>query len=47
MWSEVHGSMAAALSREKAIKECRRAWKLALIEADNPEWRDLHEDLIR
>ena len=47
VWFEVHGSMAAALSREKAIKEWRRAWKLALIEADNPEWRDLYEDLTR
>ena len=27
--------------RAKAIKEWRRAWKLALIEADNPEGRDL------
>ena len=47
VWFEVHGPMAAALQREKAIKEWRRAWKLALIEADNPEWRDLYEDLIR
>ena len=47
VWFEVHGSMAAALQREKTIKEWRRAWKLDLIEADNPEWRDLYEDLIR
>jgi putative endonuclease len=47
VWFEVHGSMAVALQREKAIKEWRRAWKLDLIEADNPEWRDLYEDQIR
>jgi putative endonuclease len=47
VWFEVHGSMASALRREEAIKEWRRAWKLELIEADNPEWRDLYEDLIR
>lgn len=34
------------LAREKAIKEWRRAWKLALIERDNPEWRDYFGDLI-
>ena len=47
VWLEVHGSMAVALSREKAIQEWRRAWKLALIAADNLEWRDLSEDVIR
>ena len=29
---------------EKRIKKWNRAWKLQLIEADNPEWRDLAED---
>jgi putative endonuclease len=31
----------APIRREKAIKRWRRAWKLALIEAENPQWRDL------
>ncbi len=35
--------MAAAIGREKRIKRWRRAWKLALIEADNPQWRDLSD----
>jgi putative endonuclease len=47
VWFEVHASMASALTREKAIKEWRRAWKLALIEAGNPEWRDLYEGLVQ
>jgi len=34
-----------AILREKRIKRWRRAWKLALIERDNPRWRDLYEDL--
>jgi putative endonuclease len=34
-----------AIAREKAIKKWRRAWKLELIEKDNPEWCDLFEDL--
>jgi putative endonuclease len=42
---EFHESMAEATQREKRIKKWRRAWKLALIERENPQWRDLHDDL--
>jgi putative endonuclease len=34
----------SAIAAEKTFKKWRRAWKLALIERDNPEWRDLLED---
>ncbi len=34
-----------ALQREKNIKHWPRAWKLALIEKDNPDWLDLYEVL--
>jgi putative endonuclease len=44
VWFEQHPTMDAAITREKRIKKWNRAWKLALIEADNPEWRDLAED---
>ena len=30
----------------KAIKKWRRAWKLELIERDNPEWEDLYEHIV-
>jgi putative endonuclease len=30
-----------AIAREKQIKQWTRAKKLALIEADNPQWADL------
>jgi putative endonuclease len=46
VWYEVHETMASAISRERAIKAWKRAWKLALIEAMNPEWSDLYETLI-
>jgi putative endonuclease len=39
-------SMAEAVMREKRIKKWRRAWKLAPIERDNPEWRDLYDGLM-
>lgn len=45
VWYELHASMESAIRREKAIKEWKRAWKLALIEETNPEWRDLYTDL--
>jgi len=35
----------AAVLREKQIEEWRRDWKLNLIERDNPQWRDLYEEL--
>ena len=36
--------METAIRREKSIKRWLRAWKIALIEADNPTWRDLAQD---
>jgi len=36
----------AAIWREKQIKAGSRARKIALIDAMNPEWRDLYEGLV-
>ena len=44
VWFERHESMAEAIQREKNIKHYLRKWKLALIEGENPEWRDLSAD---
>jgi putative endonuclease len=46
VWYELHATMESAISREKAIKEWKRKWKLDLIEQGNPEWNDLYKDLI-
>ena len=46
VWHEAHATMESAIGREKAIKDWRRAWKLRLIEAMNPQWRDLYEDIL-
>jgi putative endonuclease len=45
VWFEMHGDMYSAISREKQIKAGSRARKVALIEAGNPEWRDLFSEL--
>src|SRR5436190_22292662 len=46
VWYEPHETMIAAITREKQIKAGSRTKKLALIEALNPEWKDLYETLI-
>ena len=46
VWYELHETMESAISREKAIKDWKRAWKLKLIEESNPEWRDLYPDIV-
>ena len=46
VWYEEHSSKMSAFSRERSIKEWKRAWKIELIEAANPEWRDLYEDIL-
>ncbi len=44
MWFEIHTDIVAAITREKQLKKWNRAWKIALIQKDNPSWRDLSED---
>ena len=46
VWYELHEEMPSAIACEKAMKEWKRRWKLDLIERDNPEWRDLYENVL-
>jgi putative endonuclease len=45
VWFERHDTMESAIMREKQIKAGNRKAKLALIEAGNPHWRDLFEEV--
>ena len=45
VWFDLHATMEYAITREKQIKGGSRAKKVALIEAMNPEWRDLFFEL--
>ena len=47
VWFEEHDSRETAFTRERQIKKWYRAWKLRTIEAANPEWRDLYDDLLK
>ena len=46
VYYELHEEMGKAIRREKQIKKWNRAWKLELIEKQNPDWRDLWEEII-
>ena len=46
VYYEVHGDKEAALLRERQIKKWDRQWKIELIEEQNPDWRDLYEDIL-
>ena len=46
VYFEQHLTMADAILREKQLKKWNRAWKIALIEKDNPTWRDLWPEII-
>ena len=45
VWYELHETMESAIVREKRIKKWRRAWKIELIEAMNPYWSDLWDEI--
>ena len=34
-----------AIKREKRLKKWLRAWKISLIEKDNPNWNDLYPEI--
>lgn len=41
VWHEWHDTIEEAITREKQLKHWNRAWKIALIEKENPNWDDL------
>jgi putative endonuclease len=43
VWFEPYTDPTHAIAREKEIKKWRRAWKISIIEAANPDWRDLYD----
>lgn len=46
VYFEVTESVESAIAREKQLKRWNRAWKIRLIEKDNPEWKGLYSELI-
>ncbi len=44
---EEYATPGDAIVREKTLKRWPRAWKIALIERENPQWDDLYEGIAR
>jgi putative endonuclease len=47
VYFETTENVAAAIRRERRLKEWQRAWKIALVEERNPAWIDLYPGLLR
>jgi putative endonuclease len=45
VYFEAFDDIATAIHRETRLKKWNRKWKLNLIEASNPEWKDLYEGM--
>jgi putative endonuclease len=45
VWADFTPNILDAISHEKRLKRWRRRWKFTLIEAANPDWKDLSSGL--
>jgi putative endonuclease len=45
VYFEHYDDIRTAIQREKNMKHWSRAWKVGLVIAGNPDWRDLFDDL--
>jgi putative endonuclease len=45
VWFETYDDPRTAIQREKEIKKWRRAWKIELIQKENPDWKDLYPQI--
>jgi putative endonuclease len=46
VYFERHEDIVLAIHREKAIKGWNRAWKVRLIQRQNPAWEDLYPSIV-
>ena len=47
VYFEQHSDIEAAIEREKRLKKWNRAWKIELIEQNNPNWVDLYPSIAK
>ncbi|UGY06261.1 GIY-YIG nuclease family protein [Bradyrhizobium quebecense] len=45
VYFETFEDIEQAIRREKRLKKWPRAWKISLIEKDNPDWNDLYPEI--
>ena len=46
VYVEAHATVPLAIAREKRLKAWNRAWKVRLINQDNPKWEDLFDHIL-
>jgi putative endonuclease len=46
VYYEVHQDIQEALLRERQMKKWNRAWKIRLIQSQNPDWIDLYPSIL-
>jgi putative endonuclease len=46
VYYEYFDDVSFAIQREKTVKHWINKWKKALIEKENPTWKDLYQDLL-
>jgi putative endonuclease len=47
VWYSIFGNIYDAIATEKRIKKWKREYKINTIEMDNPEWRDIYDEIIQ
>ena len=45
VYFEEYNDILDAITREKRIKKWKRVWKIELIEKNNPDWKDLYNEI--
>ncbi|HWM49680.1 MAG TPA: GIY-YIG nuclease family protein [Xanthobacteraceae bacterium] len=45
VYYEIHQDIEEAIRQEKQLKKWNRAWKIQLIEQNNPNWDDLYQSI--
>jgi putative endonuclease len=45
VYYEIIDDIKLAIKREKQMKKWNRDWKIRLVEKNNPDWKDLYEEL--
>ena len=46
VWFEAFSEIESAIQREKTMKKWPRAWKINVIERENPDWNDLYPSIL-
>lgn len=47
VYYEIIDDVRSAITREKQMQAWKRQWKIELIEKENPEWKDLYDDILK